>query len=290
VNSLLDRDLVVVTGKGGVGKSTVAAALGVVAARRGLRVAVAEVGGRADTARLLAGRDVDHVTITPREAVEEYLHDQLPGPLAEVLGRSGTFSGFVEATPGMNELLTIGKVWELTTDPRRTPGAGPYDLVVLDAPASGHGLALLGAPRTFSEAARLGPIHRQAGIIHATLSDPTRTAVVVVTLAEEMPVSETLELRGALLGRMGLGLSLVIANGIAPDRFSAAQAAELERLGEPPGSPVGAALWAHGRAREQRNQLRRLRSRLDAPPLRVPLSFAAGPDADEIADLLQAAL
>jgi anion-transporting ArsA/GET3 family ATPase len=288
--SLLDRDLVVVTGKGGVGKSTVAAALGVLAARRGMRVVVAEVGGRSDTARLLASEGVDHASITPRESVEEYLHDQLPGPLAELLARSGTFASFVEATPGMNELLTIGKVWELTSDPRRTPGNEPYDLVILDAPASGHGLALLTAPRTFSDAARLGPIHRQAGIIHETLSDATRTAVVVVTLAEEMPVNETLELRAALHDRMGLDASLVVVNSIAPDRFAPDEAAILAALEAPPDSPVGAALWAHGRAREQRAQLRRLRGKLDAPPVRVPLFFAGEPEAGEVAALLEPAL
>lgn len=288
--SLLDKKLLIVTGKGGVGKSTVAGALGVSAARRGLRVVVAEVGGRADTSRLLAGQGVEHVSITPREAVEEYLHDQLPGPLAELLARSGTFSTFVEATPGMNELLTIGKVWELTSDPRRTPGNEPYDLVVLDAPASGHGLALLGAPKTFSDAARLGPIHRQAGTIHQTLSDAGHTAVVVVTLAEEMPVNETLELRTALRERVGLDPALVVVNGLAPDRFDDAEAAQLAALDTPPDSPVGAALWAHRRAREQADQLARLRSELDAPPVELPLFFAAGPEAGEVAELLEPAL
>ncbi|MFL5843356.1 MAG: ArsA family ATPase [Solirubrobacteraceae bacterium] len=288
--SLLDSDLVVVTGKGGVGKSTVAATLAIIAAERGQRVVVAEVGGRADTLRLLAGRGVDQVSITPREAMDEYLHDQLPGPLAELLGRSGTFAAFAEATPGMSELLTIGKVWELMADPRRTPGEEPYDLVILDAPASGHGLALLGAPRTFSEAARLGPIHRQAGLIHETLSDPARTSVVVVTLAEEMPVNETLELREALGTRMSLDVALIVANGLVPDRLTDAEATTLQALGAPADSPVGAALWGHRRARSQGEQLVRLRDGLPAAPLELPLSFAAGPDPAELIALLEPAL
>jgi len=288
--SLLDSDLVVVTGKGGVGKSTVAAAVGIIAARQGLRVVVAEVGGRADTARLLAGQGVDHLSITPREAMEEYLRDQLPSPLAELLSRSGTFGAFVEATPGMHELLTVGKVWELTADPRRTAGEEPYDLVVLDAPASGHGLALLGAPRTFSEAARIGPIHRQAGLIHESLSDAKRTAVVVVTLAEEMPVNETLELRDALRDRLGLGVSLVVVNGLAPDRFSDEEATQLEALAAPADSPIGAALWAHRRGRAQAEQLGRLRADLDSAPLELPLFFAAAPEAGELADLVEPSL
>lgn len=286
--SLLDHDLIVVTGKGGVGKSTISAALGLVAARRGQRAVVAEVGGRADTVRLLAGRDVAQLTITPGEAKDEYLRDQLPGPLAEVLTRSGTFAAFVEATPGMAEMLTIGKVWELLRGHRRDPHAEAYDVVVLDAPASGHGLALLGAPRTFADAAMVGPIHRQASTIDAVIGDPRRTAVVAVTLPEEMPVNETVELRAALRERIGLELSLVVANGIWPDRITAAEARTLEALGEPHDSPVGAALWAHDRARAQRNQLRRLRAGLDTPPLRVP--FAAEPDVEAIADCLEAGL
>jgi anion-transporting ArsA/GET3 family ATPase len=286
--SLLDRELLIVTGKGGVGTSTVAAALAVAAARRGLRAVVAEVAGRRDAAALLGAAAVDHVSVSPRDAMEEYLRDQLPRAVAELLSHSGTFAAFVEATPGMNELLTIGKVWELTSERRRTPGADPYDLVILDAPASGHGLALLGAPRTFSEAARVGPIHRQAATIHETLSDPERTALVAVTLPEETPVNETLELRAALAERMGLELSLVVANGIVADRLTAAEAGELEVLGAPPDSPVGAALWAHERALGQRRQLRRLRAGLDAAPVRLPFVFATALDAAAVADLATA--
>jgi Mrp family chromosome partitioning ATPase len=272
VPGLLDRRLLVVTGKGGVGKTTVAAALGILAARRGARTIVAEVGGRGDAARLLAGSGVQHLSISPQAAMEEYLRDQLPSrTVAATLARSGMFSAFVSATPGMHELLSIGKVWELTQDERRSPGEAPYDLVVLDAPSSGHGLAMLSAPRTFSEAARVGPIHRQAGIIDATLADGAHTAVIAVALAEEMPVNETLELRRALVQRLGRDLDAVVANGLVPDRFTTEQARALEADGSP---AARAALWAHRRARAQRGQLRRLRAGLAAPPVRLPFVFA----------------
>jgi len=250
---------------------------------------VAEVGGRHDAGRLLEGSGADHETVTPRAAMEEYLHDQLPGAVAELLSRSGTFAAFVEATPGMNELLSIGKVWELTGSRRRSEDAVRYDLVILDAPASGHGLALLGAPRTFSDAARVGPIHRQAGQIHATLSDPGQTAVVAVALAEEMPVNETLELRAALGERMGIELEAVVVNGVVPDRLTAAEAQRLESLDQPAGSPVAAALWGHERAQAQKRQLRRLRGGLDAAPLRLPFFFGP-PDLGAISGELEALL
>ncbi len=285
--ALLDARLVIVTGKGGVGKSTVAAALGIVAARRRRRTVVAEVAGRTDVGRLLEGGPVDHVSITPQAAVEEYLADQLPSrTLADLLAGSGTFSAFVAATPGMSELLTIGKAWELTQPERRVADAEPYDLVILDAPASGHGLAMLTAPRTFADAARVGPIHRQAGIIDATLSDPAHTAVVAVATPEEMPVNETLELRAALRERAGLEVARVVVNAVWPDRFTREEATALAAA--PSGEVVDAARWADGRARAQRTQLRRLRAGLDAAPARLPFLFRAELDPAALALLADA--
>jgi anion-transporting ArsA/GET3 family ATPase len=281
MSGLLARGLVVVTGKGGVGKTTVAAALGMLAAGRGMRAVVAECGGRRDAARLLAGSAVDHVAIEPHAAMEEYLHDQLPsGAVAELLARSGAFSALAAATPGLPELLTVGKAWELTLDPRRDPGERPYDVVVLDAPSSGHALAMLAAPRSFSEAARVGPVHRQAERIDAALRDPERTAVVAVATPEEMPVAETLELRDALPRRIGRALDAVVVNAVAPDRFAPAEAVRLATLEQTPA--VRAALWAHRRARAQRVQLRALRAGLGAAPAELPYLFSGALEPDGV--------
>ena len=215
MRELLSKPLVVVTGKGGVGKSTVAAALGMAAAARGLRTIVAEVSARDDVSRALAtdpasgatfverdlGDGLHHISIDPESALEEYVRDQLPRGVSDVLSSSRMFAYLVAATPGLRELLTVGKVWELAQPDRRTPGAHPYDLVVLDAPATGHGVAVLTAPGTFADAARMGPVARQGGKIHAMLADPEQTAIVAVSTAEEMPVNETLTLRDALARR-----------------------------------------------------------------------------------------
>ena len=166
------------------------------------------------------------------------------------------------ATPGMRELLSIGKVWELAQEARRTPGGRPYDLVVLDAPATGHGVAILEAPRTFAGAARVGTVARQGHTIHAMLADPARTGVIAVASPEEMPVNETLALRAALRERMGLEFERVIVNGIEHSRFSASEAAALRGDSE----PVRAARWHHARARAHHNQLNRLRRGLDGVP------------------------
>ncbi|HEX2085999.1 MAG TPA: ArsA-related P-loop ATPase [Solirubrobacteraceae bacterium] len=258
VAGLLDKRLVFVTGKGGVGKTAVAAALGLLATQRGLRTIVAEVALRDDVQRTVGG-DVPTISVDPQEAMEMYLSDQLAAPLAEVLKQSRVFGYLAAATPGMRELLTVGKLWELAQPERRVAGAEPYDLVVVDAPATGHGLALLDAPRTFAGVAAAGPIARQARIIHGTLTDRELTGIVAVATPEEMPVNEVELLRGELGDR----LDLVVANAVRPDRFAAAEARRLAGARDRPAAR--AALSAHERARAQRAQLDRLRPDVELP-------------------------
>jgi anion-transporting ArsA/GET3 family ATPase len=294
MRDLLAKPLLVVTGKGGVGKSTVAAALGLAAAGRGLRTIVAEVAARDDVSRALAGGEagadegfveravadgLHHISIDPESALEEYLRDQLPRGLSDVLASSRMFSYLAAATPGLRELLTVGKVWELAQTDRRTPGSDPYDLVILDAPATGHGVAVLTAPSAFAEAARVGPVARQGRTIHAMLSDPQRTGIVAVARPEEMPVNETLGLRDTLRDALGQPLAAVVVNGMLPQRFSAAQAATLAEAAPEPA--IRAARAHAGRARAHRAQLARLRRGLPDVPVRtLPFLFtpAVGPD------------
>jgi anion-transporting ArsA/GET3 family ATPase len=264
-----------------------------VAARRGLRTIVAEVARRDDVSRALGAGGaaheselapgLHHISIDPQRAMEEYLSDQLPRPLADLLASSRMFGYFAAATPGMRELLSIGKVWELAQPDRRTPGGRPYDLVILDAPATGHGVAILSAPRTFAEAARVGPIARQGRTIHAMLSDPARTGVVAVATAEEMPVNETLALGVALRAQMGLRLDRVVVNALMPARFTAAEAKALRAAPLSPG--VRVALSAHERARVQRAQVARLRRGLDQAPIKLPVLFTRAIDASGIETL-----
>ena len=267
-----------------MGKTTVAAAIGLEAARRGRRTMVAEVARRTDVAGVLdASHSGDgaaetevapglfHVSVDPEQAMEEYLRDQLPSALAELLASSRTFTYMAAATPGMRELLTVGKVWELAQEDRRAPGARPYDLVVLDAPATGHGVAILSAPRTFARTARVGRIARQGRTIDAMVTDPARTGVIAVARPEEMPVTETLSLQDALRDEVGLEVGLVVANAVLPQRFSAAETVALETA--PDGPEVRAARHAGARARAQRTQLRRLRRGARAPVATLPFVF-----------------
>lgn len=270
------RRLLVVTGKGGVGKSAIVAALGLAAAARGLRTILAEVGARTDVARLLGARaapslgeaevqpGLRHVTIDRRDAAAEYLRRETPGQLTGgILARSRAFNLFVAATPGLAELLSMGKVWELTRRPRRVPGGLLYDLVILDAPASGHAIALMGAPDTFAALARVGPVARQAREIDHALRDPAFTGVLAVAAAEQMAVTETLGLREALAGRLGLELDGVIVNKVLESPFGKRSAAALQRAGVDEDDALRSARWLHERASAQRQHLARLREGLD---------------------------
>ncbi len=300
--SLLDKRLIFVTGKGGVGKTTVAIALGLAAARRGRRVIVCEVARQERVSRAL-GRDgagyqeteiapsLWAMSIDPERALEEYLRDQVGSrALMALVFENRIFQYLATATPGLREMVTIGKIWELAQLERRSPTATPYDLVIVDAPATGHGLGLLRTPRTFRDVARVGPVRRQADIIHSFVSDPRRTGVVGVALPEEMPVNETLDLERRLSDDLGMALDAVVVNAVYPERFSAAEATRIAAAAatEPSAAArdaLGAASAEQHRARTQRAQLRRLRREAPEglPVGTLPYLFdvAAGPEARE---------
>ena len=281
---LRDRRLLYVTGKGGVGKTTVATALGLAAAAAGRRTIVCEVaeqdrvsralgrhGVRAETEVELA-ENLWAITIDPREALKEWLARQVGGTGLRVLARSSAFGYFVAAAPGAKELITIAKVWELASTQRWDRSGRTYDLVVVDAPASGHGLAMLTTPRTFAEIAHVGPIRRQASKVRDLLADRERTGYLAVALPEEMPVNETLELERRLPEAVGAGLEAIVVNAMWPERFSAVDAEAMRAVADGR-ADVRAALAAYERARAQRSHLRRLKRAAEAPVVTLPYLF-----------------
>ncbi len=307
---LSDKRLLFVTGKGGVGKSTVAIALGIAAARRGQRTLVAELGGQEraatafDRAGLVGpGEEVEldaglfAISIDPQRAMEEYLRRRT-GALGDLLSASRAFGAFAQATPGMSELLSIGKLWELTELARRTPDAEPYDLVILDAPATGHAVGLLRTPRTFAEIARVGPIANQGRAIDASFSDPDVIGVVAVALAEEMPVNETIELSAALREQVGLPLAEVVANALVPTRLGPRQTQTVRDALDRAQAPLAraalrAALAEQARTAAQEEQLERLREATGLEPVPLPRVIAPAldlPALDTLATALEGLL
>jgi anion-transporting ArsA/GET3 family ATPase len=252
--SLLERELLVVTGKGGVGKTTVATAVGLLACERGLRTIVVELGEQArvpelfDVASGEPGAETRlreglwSISVDPDRALLEWLQALGGRVSGKVLASSSTFQYFAAAAPGAKELVSMVKIWDLTQGKRRR--GGNYDLVVLDAPATGHALGLLDSPRTFGAIARVGPIAGQADRLGKLLEDPTRSGYVAVAHPTEMAITETLDLQQRLHEQLGRDLDAVIVNGVLPQRFSAPELDRLASLG------AGAANGAQSTSRD----------------------------------------
>ena len=283
MSALLDKRLLVVTGKGGAGKTTVAVALGLAAARHGKRVVLCEVAGGDRLSRLVP--ELTTVSVDPEEAKREWLRYQLKSrTLAGMLGGSSLFQYLTAAAPGLTELVTIGKVWDLAQlEPRA--GGPAFDLAIVDAPATGHGLAMLRAPSTYASVARVGPVGRHAERIDTFLRDARQTGVLAVALPEEMPVNEIVEFEHALDRDLGIAIDAILVNAVHPARFRPPEVARLR--GVTGGTPVtraalNAALSEHTRARAEHGQVRRLRRATTAPVTTLPRIFEPELGRDEI--------
>ena len=229
VQNLLDPRLLIVTGKGGVGKSTAAAAIAVAGAATGRTTCLVEVEGRQTFSRLFSTQSWDFderefrpglwgLSIDPEASMREYL-EMFYG--AKRLSRIVTNSSAVEfattAAPGIKDVLLVGKVKEIERR-RDADGRFHYDLIVLDAPPTGRIVNFLRAPDATTELVNIGPIREQAQTVIDMLLDPARTHVQLVTLLEEMPVQETIE-SAAALTELGVTLGPVIVNRVLEERF-----------------------------------------------------------------------
>ena len=294
---LLDRRLLFFTGKGGVGKSTMAAATAMLAADRGRRVLLVDVDGKGDLATLFEHAPVGFapaqvhpgvlaMSMDTEASLQEYLRLNLRVP---VLGRIGPLARALEfvatAAPGVKEILTIGKIcWEVR---EAIAGRADFDLVVVDASASGHIVAQLGAPAAIQELVDVGPVRSQTDWLVEILSDPAITGVNVVTTPEEMPVVETIELVARLRAEVTAPLATVIVNRVLPELFTTADEETFAAIREPevstqltriagPGTTAvleGARLAVSLR-RTGATHLAELRDRVDLPLLYVPYLFA----------------
>lgn len=300
--------VVIVAGKGGVGKTTVTAALARAAARQGRRALIVEVEGKSGLANMFGAEDLgyDEITLadadeaagtadirartlTSDEAMLEYLESHGMSRVAKRLVSSGAIDTLATAAPGIKDILVLGKVKALERADEGT-------FIVLDAPAAGHAITFLRAARGLLDAVRVGPIHNQAVEVMELLTDAERCQVVLVTLPEETPVNELVETAFNLEDQVGVALGPVVVNGLYPARpgldrdpaTAAAQAGVTLREGEAEALAAAADFRRH-RVQLQTEQVARLADQLPLPQLRLPFLFGAELGPAEV-DLLAATL
>ncbi|HXX90353.1 MAG TPA: ArsA family ATPase [Acidimicrobiales bacterium] len=291
---LLERRLVFVTGKGGVGKTTVACALALYASEHGRRTLLCEVDAKGDVAAYFetgptsfAGRELLPglwaMSMDTEASLREYLKLNLRVP---VVGRIGplakAFDFVATAAPGVREILTVGK---LCFEVRERH----YDLVVVDASATGHIVGQLAAPQAINELVRVGLIRSQTDWMLDILSDPAQTGLVIVTTPEEMPVNETMELAVRVREETTVELASVIVNRVLPELFGRGEEEVFESLRRPqvvarlaaltggdPAPVLDAARLAVTLRRTRAEHLERLRDGIDpsVPMLYLPFLFS----------------
>jgi anion-transporting ArsA/GET3 family ATPase len=299
--------VIILAGKGGVGKTTTAAALSVAAARAGRRVLLVELEGKSGLASMFGVEPFEGerevypglrvLALAPDEALVEYLETHGLGKMSRRLVSTGALDIVATAVPGMKEILVLGKVKAL----QRAQAA---DVIVVDGPAAGHAVTFLLSPKGLLDAVRVGPVLTQAVEVTEMLADPDRAQVMLVTLPEETPVNETAETAEAFIDRIGLALGPLVVNGVYPDR-------RLDGLDTPDGiravsAEAGvdisegdverlarAAHFLTSRRRLQVEQLARLSARLAVPQVVLPFLFSAdiGPaELEVLAEALTAGL
>jgi anion-transporting ArsA/GET3 family ATPase len=296
--------VMIVAGKGGVGKTTVTATLAAAAADAGLSVLIVEVEGKsglaacfgrpplgyeeAELAPRIRGR-----TLTPDEALLDYLENHGLRRISKRLVRSGALEVVSSAVPGMKDILVLGKVKALEQE-------RAADLIIIDAPAAGHAVTFLMSPRGLGDAVRVGPVSKQSADVIEMLSDPARCQVMLVTVPEETPVNELVDTAFQLEDRIGVQLGPVVVNACYPDPGLPASVEEVQRLADELGvfvSPreatdlVGAAEFRRERYVLQQEQADRLAARLPLPQVRLPFLFTAelgSPEIDALAGTFKA--
>ena len=271
LGQLASRQLLVVTGKGGVGKTAVSAVLGRTFAERGKRVLVVEVDPRENLHQMLgvpptggaivpAGPRLWVQNLKPRQVLDAIVRERLKIDL--LAGRvlaSPIYHHFADGAPGLTELAILGHTLRLVRGIEKA--APPLDLVVLDAPATGHGVRLLASPLLVSDVIRHGPFAEMAGELAAMISDPARCGIVAVTLAEEMPVQEVLEMREALRGQVRKDPEALVINGLYPEAPPPPDSGQDDEL---------VSLWRRRRLLNER-ELARLGAAWPGPRLELPL-------------------
>jgi anion-transporting ArsA/GET3 family ATPase len=296
MSTLADKRFVLVTGKGGVGKTTVCAAEALAIAAKGKRVLVAMCNAKERLSAMFGtppigsdvvpvAKDVWAVNMQPEKALEEYGVLVLKSrALYKTLFDNAYVRTFLRAVPGMQEWSMLGKAWWHTTE-KRPDGSAKYDVVILDAPATGHGLDMLRVPKVIIDVVPPGLLRRDAERAWQLFQDGETSAIVLVTLPEEMPTTETIELARAL-GTLGLPIGRIVVNAVLPPLFSREERATLDAMPRFDVASAGDAALEAARNRATRERLQaesmnRLSRELPIAPAFLPLLLedAAKPEA-----------
>jgi anion-transporting ArsA/GET3 family ATPase len=259
------RRFLIVTGKGGVGKTTVAAAEATALAAKGKRVLVAMCHAKERLSTMLGSPPIGSdivlvapgiwaVNMDPAKAIEEYgLMTLKVRLLYKTVFDNKYARAFLRAVPGLEEWAMLGKAWWHTSE-KNEDGSFKYDVVILDAPATGHGLDMLRVPKIIVDIVPPGILRRDAEVARALFKDPLRCGVILVTLPEEMPVTETIQLATALEGELSLPIAKVVVNGVLPPIFSQEERASLGDAKEDRDHGAAAAVLA-GQSRATREEV-----------------------------------
>ena len=293
--------VLIVAGKGGVGKTTVTAAVARMASRAGLSTLIVEIEGRSGLGATFGHPDplsyrevvllptspgraeIRARTLTPDDALVDYLIDHGLKRVSRRLVTSGALDVVATAVPGLRDILVLGKVKSL----ERSEAA---DLIVVDAPAAGHAVTFLTSARGLLDAFRVGPIRTQAADVVSLLSDPTRCQVLLVTLPEETPVNEAVETAYKIEDRVGVSLAPLVINAVYPPLeglggLTREQAAAAGVAPEDAASLQAAADFRLGRHALQAGQMERLAEALPLPQLRLPYLFSTDLGSAEVEQL-----
>lgn len=280
LQSLTAARVVVVAGKGGVGKTTVTAVIARAASDAGRRVLVVELDGKPALADLLP--DVEVLAISAPDALDEYLRDHGFARIAKRLNRTGVIDVVGTAAPGIDDIVVLGKIKQLER-------SGDYDLIVVDGPAAGHAITFLTSAAGLADAVSSGPVRAQADDVLELLHDPERCQVVLVTLPETTPVNEVVETAFALEDEVGVQLGPVVVNAVdVGDALPDAAAVRAATAGLDPTTArdlVDAAEFRRSRREMEAGEIARLATELPIPKVTLPARLVAGLTADDIREL-----
>lgn len=297
--SLFDKQLVIVAGKGGVGRTTVAAAMALASAHKGKRVLLAQTKSKERLSTLFGGAPVGTelvrlrdrlwaVNMTPQAALREYGAMVLRSEfISRQVLENKVSRAFLHAIPGLEDYSMLGKVWFHTTEEQ--DGRRKWDQVILDGPATGHLITMLQIPQAILDAVPEGPLTRPAQASVELLRDPRRTAMTIVTLAEDLPSNEAIELSRKATEKLGVTLGPLVVNALYPPRFATgvsarALAALPENVDDDGLQPLVTSARTAARRRALNDRyLERLRRELPVPQAHLPYLFTSefGPKAVE---------